>query len=265
MSSVAVLAGCDDTSSRDSSAASRNVSALLVVASRIPPLPAPNYRTSGTFPQVASARINVKGVNAGLRRALVAAQRDYVSQAVREAQSRMPELFERGYRYTGIYQTSIDRRLLSASTVVVSALIPTLRLLPGGNDGSTWMSVTVQVPSGSKVGLLDLFTERARGFRALAAAVRRKVVTTNSCIGPSITSRIVPSVGRLNAQGFAPKLRNYRYFALTARGLAVGLPNGQVGGPSCGRVLAIVPYGVLRPYLSPLGRKLILGVRRPKA
>jgi hypothetical protein len=237
-----------------------SVSPLAVVKARTLPLRLPNYRTSGTYPQVSGGQVDLKAVNAALRGAVLSAQRRYAAFVRREYMSSMPQLFRRGYRYSGTYTTSPRLRLISASTVVVSALIPVREVLPGGTGGDTWLSVTVQVPSGAPVGLRGLFSQPDRGLRALASAVRRTVLATNSCVRASNRGP-----GRvINARGFAPTPTNYRYFALTAQGFAVGFPIDQVGASSCGSVHATVPYRVVRPFLSNLGQRLVSGVRRPR-
>ena len=236
------------------------MSPLVVVEARTPPLRVPNYRTSGTYPQVSGGHVGPKAVNAALRDALLNAQRRYAAFVRREYMSSMPELFRRAYRYSGTYTTSPKLSLISASTVVVSALIPVRELLPGGTGGATWLSVTVQVPSGAPVGIRGLFSQPAGGLRALASAVRKKVLATNSCIRASNRGP-----GRaINARGFAPTARNYRYFALTAEGFVVGFPIDQVGGSSCSSVETSVPYAVVRPYLNNVGQRLVAGVRRPR-
>lgn len=147
----------------------------------------------------------------------------------------------------GIYSTSVDRRLLSASTVVVSALLPATKLFPAGTQGKTWVAMTVEVPSGRRIRLEDLFAEPSRGIRVLARAwLERARRTWAPCI------RLVPEEFRASA-------RNYRYFALTPRGLAVGFWQP----PACNRVHETVPYRVLRPHLSRLGTQLVAGVRAP--
>ena len=266
-SAVILLIGmtaCGSGSSSDSSGsavAPSSVSPLAVFESPTPPLQVPNYRTSGTYPQVSSSKVRLKAVNAALRNGVLRAQRQYAAFVWREYGSAMPELFRPNYPYSGEYRTSPMLSLISASTVVVSALIPVRQLLPGGTGGATWLSVTVQVPSGAPVGIRDLFAQPARGLRALATAVRRKVLSTNSCIRASFRD---PVGGALNARGFDPTPSNYRYFALTASGLAIGFPIEQVGGASCGSVQTRVPYTVVHPYLSELGRKLVAGVRAPQ-
>jgi hypothetical protein len=235
-------------------------SPLVVVEARTPPLRVPNYRTSGTYPQVSGGQVGLKAVNAALRNALLSAQRRYAAFLRREYMSSVPQLFRPGYRYSGTYRTSPKLSLISASTVVVSALVPVREVLPGGTGGDTWLSVTVRVPSGAPVGLRGLFSQPAQGLHSLASAVRRTVLAKNSCVRASNRGP-----GRaINARGFAPTPKNYRFFALTARGFAVGFPIDQVGASSCGGVQTTVPYSVVRPYLSKLGQRLVSGVRRPR-
>ena len=260
---VLVAVACSSgtsTSTGGAGGSSASVAPLAVSESPTPPLRLPNYRTSGTYPQVSGRKVRLEAVNAALRNAVLRAQRAYAAFVRREYMRSQPELFRPGYRYSGTYRTSPRPSLISASTVVVSALVPVLEVLPGGTAGETWLSVTVRVPSGAPVGIRGLFSQPGRGLRALAAAVRRKVLATNSCVRASNRG---PG-GAINARGFAPTARNYRYFALTATGFAVGFPIDQVGGSSCGRVEVTVPYSVVRPYLSNLGQRLVAGVRRPR-
>jgi hypothetical protein len=105
-----------------SGAAGMTVSALTVVDASTPRFPVPRYDTSGTYPQVRGGGLDLRKVNAALREAVLADQREYAPDARKAA--RIPN------RYRGVYRTSIDRRLLSASTVVVSALMPATELYP---------------------------------------------------------------------------------------------------------------------------------------
>jgi hypothetical protein len=148
-------------------AATSSVSPLVVIQARTPPLRLPNYRTSGTYPQTSDGRVDLGAVNAALRRAVLTAQHRYAAFVRREYMSSMPQLFRRGYPYSGTYRTSPRLSLISASTVVVSALVPVQQTLPGGTGGATWLSVTLQVLSGAPVGIRP---ETRRG-RPPAAAV----------------------------------------------------------------------------------------------
>ena len=232
---VAVGAGCDGESKPA-------VSALTVVEARTPPLRVPHYRTSGTYPQVRGGKLDLRAVNAALRAAVLADQRAYTPYARRERPRLVP-------RTHGVYRTGVDRRYLSASTVVVSALMPATReLFPGQHDGDGWLAVTVRVPSGRRVTIGDLFARPDRGLRVLAAAWKARIRRT----GGGECLRLYPSV-------YAPTARNYGAFALTPAGVAVGSPEIAV----CYRLVATVPYRLLRPYLSGLGAALVAGVRRP--
>src|SRR2546421_521883 len=116
---VATACGSGSSAGSGGSGLARSsVSPLVVVEARTPPLRVPNYRTSGTYPQVSGGHVRLKAVNAALRDALLNAQRRYAAFVRREYMSSMPELFRRGYRYSGTYRTSPKLSLISASTVV---------------------------------------------------------------------------------------------------------------------------------------------------
>ena len=82
----------------------------------------------------------------------------------------------------------------------------------------------------------------------LAAAWKARIRRTGG--------RSCPDVYR---EVYAPTAQNYGAFALTPSGLAVGTPEVA----ACYRLVATVPYRVLRPHLSRLGRTLVDGVRAP--
>src|SRR5437763_11047576 len=102
-----------------------------------------------------------------------------------------------------------------ATSVVVSALIPLDVILPGGHEASSWLSVTVRVPSGSPVHIVDLFGSPSLGLRTLAVVVRKRLVSSNSCVRESLKDDCRYSPPLRHARGFYPKATNYRYFALT--------------------------------------------------
>jgi hypothetical protein len=145
-----------------------------------------------------------------------------------------------------VFRTVIDRRYASASTVVVSALLPlTEEVFPGQNGGDTWLGVTVRVPSGVRVKVTDLFSDSRQGLRVLARA------SVDALRGDArVCVREYPFLSR-------PTVKNYSTFALTPSGLAVGFPEHA----ACYRLAATVPCAALRPYLSKLGVALTTAVR----
>jgi len=250
--------GGASTDRSDRSDSLPKASALTVYRVATPPLPVPHYRTTGTYPQVSGGKVSLKAVNATLRQAVLDEERRYARFARKEVSSTPKRLLR---KYPGIFMTSPRSRLISASSVVVSALIPTLELYPLGNDGAVWISVTVRVPSGTRVAVGELFADPARGLRELARLVRTKVLSTNSCVRQSFQDPIGFEEWE---RGFAPTASNYRHFALTTRGLVIGFPIAQVASPRCGRVEATVSYEALGSFQSKLGQRLIAGVRRPQ-
>ena len=85
------------------------------------------------------------------------------------------------------------------------------------------------MPSGTPVGLRDLFTNRTVALRAIAAAARRTLVRKSRCVRDSLARS--PRLER----GFAPTVKNYRHFAFTT-GLTIGFPIGQVALGICNRL-----------------------------
>lgn len=151
-------------------------------------------------------------------------------------------------------QPQIESRI-SASSVVVSALIFAASSPPGANFSYNWTAATIRVGTATPVTITALFRSPRRGIEALAAAARPRLsaqMAARDCWVHSPTRT-----------GIAPKASNYRYFALTTTGLAVGFTSDIVAPPSCGWFMITVPYRELHPYLSSLGRELIAGVRRP--
>jgi hypothetical protein len=192
---------------------------------------------------VTGSAIDLRRVNAALREAVLGDQRAYAPNARASAKVT-------GRTCRGTYSVLTNRDLLSASTVVVSALLPAQKLYPCGNDGNTWISVTLRVPSGKRVTLGQLFRDpEGEGLYRLGVAWFRVIAGDWRllCVFPDL-------------RHYEPTLRNYRYFALTPRGLALAFWQE----PACNRVEGVVPYRALQPYLSGLGKQLVAGVRRAR-
>jgi hypothetical protein len=250
---LVVLTGCGPAKAAPRS----GVSALTITETPVPPLPVPNYTTSGTFLQVSKPGSSLARVNAALGKALRDDQQQYATSARQEEADNNSAVFDPGVG-AGLYDMYPNAQLMSASTVVVSALVPVDRYYPGGTDSNGWLAVTVLVPSGSVVNLSSIFADPTKALAALAANFKAEVVRSNSCIRAGLAD---PINGSLNAQDFNPTLANYQYFALTTNGIAVGFPAGQGGSPACGPLQATVPYPALQPYLNDLGKTLVADVR----
>jgi hypothetical protein len=185
-------------------------------------------------PLVRHQRIDVRRVNARLRAAVVADQREYRRQ-IRGQKPGVP------YARFGVYETSIDPRFRYATTRVVSFLMPVKReLFRGQHGGDGWLGITVLVPSGERVTIADLFANNRRGLRVLAREWRSRIGRCASIYPEAYTATI----------------QNYRQFALTRRGLVVG--SQEIA--ACYRLSATVPYRVLRPHLSATGKSLVRAI-----
>lgn len=233
--SSAATAGSGHVRSDGTDASAR---ALRIIAAPVPQFHLAGYGTGGTYVQLADERPLARRSNRTLRLAVVSAQQAYASYARRHGW-----VSDRGTA-RGVYRVAVDRRLVSASTVVVSALMPLRAMAPGAGIGRTWIAVTVQVATGRLIAIDELFSDPVQGLRFFGtkwrAAVRRN------------------GGGRCGYRD-PPTATSYRHFALLPSGLTVGMSEGG----SCGDWYAAVPYQTLRPYLSKLGATLIAGVRRP--
>jgi|SRR3954464_6135993 hypothetical protein len=269
VSAIAFLAG-SGTSASASSPSRLNLPPssavpLQVIQVATPPLPVPEYRysTSGTYPQVTGATF-IDAANRGLTNAMVAYQRRYVAKIYRTY----------GHHYKGfllgpsrgLFSTyskySIPSQLehISASTGVVSALIPVEQLYPGGNDGSVWSGLTVRVADGSRVFLRDLFSRSKKALPAITRLARTKLAHTNNSVHASLNDKIDR---QFMVHSFAPRPRHGAQWALTPTGFAIGYPQGLVSCVPCSRIDTTIPYWRLDRYLSDSGRQLIADVRWP--
>jgi len=208
-----------------------------------------HQRVAGSYIQVAGRGLRLPAVNAALRAAAISDERQDCRAFERRA---LPA------HVFFTYQASLNRRFISASSVVISALIPVSAPPPAGNEGAYWYGVTVDVSNGRFVHISDLFKSVRPALNALALAARRELTAGNPCVRGSLA--ISPDY----AYGFAPTVMNYQDFALLPTGIAIGFSNDQVTAPACGRVEVTVPYRVIRPFTGTLGIKLMRGARWPK-
>ncbi len=223
-----------------------SVVALRLVEAPTPLFDVPNYATKGTFAQVGGAD-GLDRVNAALRRVVISDQAAY-EQSARDAGNEAAR--NAGNELRGSYETSVDPGLVSASSTVVSVLMPSIHRFPGGNHGAVVVSGTVQVPSGRRVGLAELFAEPVRALsvleREFEESFRRQEPSRAVCL--------------TGWPWLRPTARNYRHFALLEAGMALGFSRGN-----CQWLIATIPYDRLRPYFSPLAEQLVDGVLAPAA
>jgi hypothetical protein len=222
-------------------------SPLYLSSARTPRVPLQCVHTKGRYPTFRRPSGGLHAVNTLVRRAVIADQQQWLG-------ARPNHHAQDG----GTYSTAVDPRFISASTVVVSVLMPVLRLrCPGGNDGSTWLSATIDVRHRRAVQLGDLLTKRRQALTNLAAVLQRQLMTHNLCVHNSVTGP--GAVGN----GLALRIDAHTPFSLAPAGLVIGFGQAKIAAPLCGRIVARLPYSVLRPYLNSLGRTLVNGVRKP--
>jgi hypothetical protein len=241
----------------EAAVADKAVVPLKVIDIPTPQLDVTGYDTSGVVPQVSAPGLSLSAVNTAVLQSVRANQTSYAPSAQQAIRNNRAG----GGDEPGIYQTRADPRFISASSVVVSAMISTEELYPGGNDGSLWVSVTAEVPSGTTVDIQDLFETPTQGMAALGVAIGTKLWKTDDCWHiENLTSQ------RWIADNFGEHgpARNVQTYALTVRGIAVGFPQGELGTEGCGAPVVTIPYHTIRPFLSRLGERLVAGVRQPR-
>ncbi len=154
-------------------------------------------------------------------------------------------------------------RLISASNKVVSALLPVFDFFPRGAYDESWISVTVEVPSGTVVSLPQLFINPDKGLAEVEALVKKEIFTGSSFDDKWIRSRfsIRDYVSQLNQA--LSQTQNYQHWALTAGGLAIGFdPEATPDDPSK-RLDFTISYAKLSQYLNEFGNLIVSEIRMP--
>jgi hypothetical protein len=194
----------------------------------------------GYYPRFISSEVNLQIVNQVMRASIVSNERAFLQTAI------IPPIDKNAK--PGTYEMQLTKAVYTANSDVVSFLIPTVTLGPGGTNGDWWFARTIRVPSGSVVLINDLFSASRAGINALSQAALRRLLRS-SCVGRSLRGSYLTRI--------APRSGNFRFFAFTKGGLALGFPQGEVAPASCGRVRAVVAYSSISRYLSGLGQRLM--------
>ncbi len=228
------------------------VSSLTVTEGTLPNIDLTGYSTLGGFPILEGSDPSVMRANKLIYQLIVNSENQFKQNAL--AQPLPPPT-----SLAGIYQTGVEPGFISATTVTVSVLISLTARLVGGNDGDGWLSITIEMATGQIVGISSIFSNPETGLKVLAKAVQDSVLRNNACIRNATSAK--DGFGSIALRGFASQVDNYKDFALTNTGLAVGFPNGQVGPDGCGKIETTVPYSLLKGYFSPLGNLLESGLK----
>ena len=226
---------------------------IRALGAAVPALQVPNYDTSGFYPQVAGGGVDWRPVNAALHDQVAADQAAYAADARQSnfvGSDAPPDV--------GTYRLDFSPPLMFATAAVASTLYPSLKLFPGGNDGSGWMDLTLTVPAALRISLQDIVsTAKLAGF---AAAVRAGALATSECLRTA-NDPAGEQFWAGNAAGFTPTFDHFRHFALTHDGLDVGLEQSQAGPAACSTVRVKLPWSTVRPFLTDRGRALMGSLR----
>ncbi len=228
---------------------------LTVSRSAVPGVGLSYIQTSGSLPQV-SGRTGLTGVNRVLRNLVVSDLERFRAEAV-TGWAYLPPIDRTN---VGYYETSVNRRFVSASTSVVSVLLPVTDEFPLGITSEFWLSRTIDVQSARWVSLGDMFTNRASGLRAVARLAERKILAPGTCARLTSAGLNRP----IYSSGWSPVASNYKTFALTANGITIGFDQGAVAAEGCGSVEVLVPYKPVLPHMNAYGKRLVSGVRQAR-
>lgn len=212
----------------------------------VPAFAVGGYATRGRLIQVRHSSLDLRRTNRALRQAIVDDQRAFEPYARRAA-----KVASKGHR--GLYSVNVEPSFVSASSRVVSALLPSIHRPVGNQHGKDWIGVTVLVPSGRRLFIADVVETDRVTLRALARLIgstqRRSDPEFWSFCGPEkYPSTYRPTVNGLSDVAFVPS----------------GLAFGFAQPPACDRPVVVVPYRAAEPMLTALGRRLMRDVRAPR-
>jgi hypothetical protein len=257
---LVVFAGCGgsakghaSTSSTAPTSTSGSVSpgASLLAVREIgdPPLGAPfPAALHATYPQVSGDGLDLSRVNSALRSIFVSDERSFAHGEPGPCTTQCASAF-----YRSVADVTI------ASTSVVSVMASVEGFYPGAaHPYQHWLAVTVQVPSGRRLRLADLFQTPLGALQLIAPVVRTKL-KGDPCIAQSWQG-ISPDAF---ATGINPTPQNYSNIALTPNALEIGIDQGQTAAEACGSRKVLVPWSAVRSPLTSLGTQLVAALAPP--
>ncbi len=206
---------------------------------------------TGSYPVLVGLNKEINRNNTEIRNTIIEDERSFISAVnQQEIINRQAGIEPGGYN---TYEVS-PRGVALANSVLASLLLAKTQAFAGGVTFSDWISITLELSTGMKVAISDLFKDPKIALAVISKRSESILESNNSCFKGSIGMK---GLSRLFESGLDPKSQNFRDFALTRTGLALGFPQDQIAEDSCGAIEAVIPYRYLRPYLSNLGIDLV--------
>ena len=145
---------------------------------------------------------------------------------------------------------------------MVSTMFDSLKLYPGGNDGSGWTYFTAAVPEGVPLELIDLLADKTVGLKVISTYLKNDLRGRNDCIASAYhDTGPLGDLRRATAEkGFSPMAQNYKPYALTKNGLDIGFGQAQLAAEACGTIRGTVPWSMALPLFNAMGRHLVAGL-----
>ena len=246
-----VVSGCSSSSKTTSTTSTVSTPPTTPLASTLtvtqvaePALGAPFPATlKATYPQVHSPSVDLTKVNAVLRSVSIADEQQF---AHGEPVPCTGAICTKG-SYTASPEVTV------ASVQVVSVLTSIQGFYPGAaHPNQHWLAINVEVPSGKRIALADLFQNPIAALKLIAPVVRTNL-KDDRCIAPSWQGTPATAF----PTGIGPTPQNYSSLALTPAGLDVGFDQGQIAAEACGSREVIVPWSVVQSSLTTLGAQWV--------
>jgi hypothetical protein len=204
------------------------------------------FSTDGDYVQV-SGMNGLAAVNAALKNLIVQDQQndqttnpDYINQCRTTQQCS----YSSG--------STIDQLFISASSSVVSVLIPT-DVNYGGVGNESWVSATLSTQTAQPITYTDLFSDTSQALVAISDAAQTELLATNSCLSTDPNT--------LN-QGLDPtNPNNFKHYAISPSGLSIGFDRYQLGIGACGGPSVTIPWSQLQSYLNLNGSQTVSMLR----
>ena len=218
---------------------------LRVMFEDLPKLPGELYVTRGKLVQLKGKGRDLRRANRAIRDGITTDQKKFIHETRQAHGASRPAK-------RGVYLVAPDRRLMSASSRIFSALLPSIHRPPGNQHGKDWIGITIAVPGGDALRLSDVFVTTSSNLKSLIALASEQLRRSDAAYWSFCGPKKWPSFFRPTDRGLAD-------FALLRDGVAFGFAQP----PACTRSNVIIRYSELRPLMTELGKLAARQVRDP--
>jgi hypothetical protein len=221
----------------------------------------PNYHVRVVVPQLLGA--SSAAVNASMRGFADAITARFRVKAIRELRSVATD--SKGRIPAGRWAIEPQSFLIASSPEVFDTLLPVSMNYPNGLNSQWWEPAAFLESSGKRVDIYTSLFARPGQAHVVIARYLRRTMQTHSPFGPPC-AQPGPALRQYqlpNTREVLSALSTSRAFDLVARGLAVGINQGDLAADACGNATFLVPFRVIEPLLNGFGGQLVAGFQAP--